>query len=102
MIQLKLGKNNSLGTRYTGWNTALRSSVISFAAECPEATTLMFSSHMTFTRVLDDPVGHGFHEADAASKAGKGIWMDHLHPTSKMHDFVAKDLAAFLGTVVKP
>jgi phospholipase/lecithinase/hemolysin len=74
--------------------------IISFASEYPESTTLIYSAHATFTRVLDDPVGHGFHEANAAREAGKGIWMDHLHPTSKMHDFVAKYLAAFLGTVV--
>jgi len=94
--------NGSSTSRYADWNAALRSLIISFASEYPESTTLIYSAHATFTRVLDDPVGHGFHEANAAREAGKGIWMDHLHPTSKMHDFVAKDLAAFLGTVVKP
>jgi phospholipase/lecithinase/hemolysin len=89
-------------TKYTNWNAALRSSVASFSAEYPEATTLIFSSYATFTRVLDDPVGHGFHDQDAAYRAGKGIWMDHLHPTSKMHSCIAKDMAEFLGTVARP
>jgi len=101
VAQVAAGVKNSFKSRYADWNVALRSSIVSFVSECSDATILLYSSHETFSRVLDDPVGHGFHEADAGSKAGKGIWMDRLHPTSKMHDFVAKDLAAFLGTVVK-
>jgi hypothetical protein len=85
--------------RYTGWNVALHSSITSFASEHSDITALLFSSHATFSRVLDDPVAHGFHEANAAYNAGKGIWMDDLHPTSKMHGFVAKDLAEFLGSL---
>jgi len=92
--------SNKSMSRYADWNAALGSSISSFASKFPEATTLMFSSHLTFTRVLDDPVGHGFHEEGAARKAGRGIWMDHLHPTSRMHDVVAKDLGKFLETVV--
>jgi hypothetical protein len=101
VAQVATTVKNRLKSRYADWNVALRSSIVSFASECSDATILMYSSHETFSRVLDDPVGHGFHEADAGSKAGKGIWMDHLHPTGKMHDFVARDLVAFLGTVVK-
>jgi len=91
--------DNSIMPRYNDWNIALRSSSISFASGHVDATVLLFSSHATFSRVLDNPVGHDFHEADAARKGGKGIWMDHLHPTSKMHEVVAKDLAAFLESV---
>lgn len=87
--------------RYNDWNVALRSSLTSFASGHADATVLLFSSHATFSRILDDPVAHDFHEADAARRGGKGIWMDHLHPTSKMHEFVAKDLGAYLGSVGK-
>jgi phospholipase/lecithinase/hemolysin len=97
---VKRGNDSSM-SRYADWNAALCSSITSFASEHPDATALLFSSNATFTRVLVDPEGHGFHDKDAARKPGKGIWMDFLHPTNKMHDIVAKDLAAFLGTVTK-
>ena len=100
MTRVRKGDDNSM-PRYADWNAALRSSIVSFASQYADATVLLFSSHATLTRILDNPVEHGFHEANAASKAGKGIWMDHLHPTGKVHDIVAKDLTAFLGTVAR-
>jgi phospholipase/lecithinase/hemolysin len=57
---------------------------------------MIYSSYDTFTRVLRDPVSHGF-AAEDATKEGGGIWYDHLHPTSAMHDVVARDIARFLG-----
>jgi len=86
--------------RYDKWNIALRSSAEAFSSTHPAATVLLFSSHATFTRVLDDPVRHNFSATEVRRKKGE-IWMDRLHPTSKMHSFVAKDLAEFLGTIHK-
>lgn len=63
-------------------------------------TALLFSSHATFTRVLDDPIRHNFGPKEVRRAKGE-IWMDRLHPTSKMHRFVARDLVKFLGTVHK-
>jgi len=101
VLQFRNPSDSSPIPRYNDWNIALRSSLSSFASGHADATILLFSSHATFSRVLDDPVGHDFPEVNAARKAGKGIWMDHLHPTSKMHQWVAKYLAAFLGSVGK-
>lgn len=85
--------------RYQEWNNGLRSSVATFASRHTEVSALYFSSHMTFNHILDEPWQHGFTTHDA-EKAGRGIWADHLHPTSKMHDFLAKDLTSFLASVV--
>lgn len=87
--------------RYRDWNTALLQSVESFASEHPDITALLFSSHATFTRILDDPVKHGFLEPEAEKTGGKGIWMDFLHPMGAVHDIVAKELGEFLGAVVQ-
>lgn len=86
--------------RYQKWNDGLRSSVATFASNHAEVSALYFSSHKTFSRILDEPWQHGFTAHDAEKEAGKGIWADRLHPTSKMHDFVAKDLTSFLASVV--
>jgi len=80
--------------RYDRWNIILRPSAKAFSSAHPAATVLLFSSHATFSRVLDDPVGHNFGAMEIRRKKGE-IWMDHLHPTSKMHNVVAKDLANF-------
>ncbi|OSC97117.1 carbohydrate esterase family 16 protein [Trametes coccinea BRFM310] len=80
---------------YETWNSSLRSHVTSFVQKHPDVTTFVFSSWATFTRVLDDPVAHGFRE-DHASRAGGDIWVDNLHPSSRMHDWIAHDVSNFL------
>jgi phospholipase/lecithinase/hemolysin len=56
---------------------------------------MIYSSYDTFNRVLDDPESHGFTLPDIGKKGG-AIWRDDLHPTSAMHDIIAKDIAQFL------
>jgi len=86
------------GTPYTTWNTILRAKAKEFSVSHPETTILMFSAWDAFNRVLNWPTGYGFTDADAR-KAGGAIWSDALHPTSRMHDALAHDIAAFLHSV---
>ncbi|KAL1947913.1 hypothetical protein VTO73DRAFT_13637 [Trametes versicolor] len=80
---------------YTFWNSCLRTRVHQFARDHTDATTLLFSSWDTFTRVLDDPVAHGF-DPDHVAREGGDIWADNLHPSSRMHDWIAHDIGKFL------
>ncbi|KAI0636958.1 hypothetical protein C8Q77DRAFT_1095319 [Trametes polyzona] len=80
---------------YEAWNACLRTRVASFAEAHPDVTTLFFSSWDTFNRVLDDPAGHGF-RPEHVGRAGGEIWVDNLHPSSKMHDWIAHDISKFL------
>ncbi|KAJ7171008.1 hypothetical protein C8R46DRAFT_180647 [Mycena filopes] len=82
---------------YINWNTELKKAVAQFAAAHPDATVLIYSAWDTFNAIFDDPVAHGF-PAEDVSKAGASIWVDHLHPTSRVHDFVARDVSAFLSS----
>jgi len=88
------------------------------ADEPPDAATVLFySAHKTLTTILDDPTGHDFPPTDVSKMEG-AIWAgmitiittvcssrlrywstDHLHPTSRVHDFWARDLGAFLSSV---
>lgn len=88
------------GERYPfeQWNDTLRSSATRFAGDNPGVTVLVYSSYETFTRVLDDPASCGFRPEDVQKAAGS-IWVDHVHPTSKMHDEIAKDMLSFLSGV---
>ncbi|OBZ75356.1 hypothetical protein A0H81_04312 [Grifola frondosa] len=79
---------------YQLWNDSLRETAEQFAASHKPATILIYSSWDTFTRVLDNPATFGFKQEDSL-KNGGAIWVDHLHPTSRMHDIIACDMANF-------
>jgi len=83
------------GDNYKLWNSTLHEAVQSFHSLHPDVTALIYSSYNTFSRVLDDPAQFGFKAGDE-KKRGGSIWVDQLHPTSKMHREVAKDLSQFL------
>ncbi|KAF7303687.1 Lipase-GDSL domain-containing protein [Mycena indigotica] len=87
-----------IAENYVGWNTELTKSAASFAATHSDCTVLLFSAWDTFNALLDDPVGHGFCKGDE-SKAYSSVWTDMLHPTSRVHDFVALDVVEFLREV---
>ncbi|KIJ69301.1 carbohydrate esterase family 16 protein [Hydnomerulius pinastri MD-312] len=84
-------------TIHPAWNTALREAAQQFALVHDDVSVVIFSSWDTFTRILDDAASYGF---DANAKFG-GIWVDHLHPTTKVHDILAREISTFLGGVVK-
>lgn len=91
-----LVKNSKAGKySFEEWNDLLRAHASQFANNHQDATVIIFSSWATFTRVLDTPTRFGFREEDV-KKRGGSIWLDHIHPTSKMHDELAKDILALL------
>lgn len=55
----------------------------------------MYSSWDIFDKVYQDPVKFGFRVRDLKMARG-GIWADFIHPTSKMHAVLAKDMEEFL------
>ncbi|KII88437.1 carbohydrate esterase family 16 protein [Plicaturopsis crispa FD-325 SS-3] len=87
-----------LAPRFKHWNETLLAAIRTFSAAHPDITTMMFSSYETFTRFLDDPTGHGVPAKDLRKQGGE-IWIDHIHPGTKVHNFVARDLAQFLNGV---
>lgn len=84
--------------KYETWNTALSNATEQFAKDHPDATVLLFSSFEAFDALLSNPEEHGFDPKDVTLDGGS-IWMDHLHPTSKVHDHIARRIATFLESV---
>ncbi|KAJ3557005.1 hypothetical protein NM688_g1712 [Phlebia brevispora] len=82
------------------WNDVLQTSAKQFASDHPGVTMLIYSSHATFTRVLNDPAAYGFRKEDLR-KAGGSIWADQSHPSSKMHDEMAKDMISFMSCITR-
>ncbi|KAJ7113267.1 SGNH hydrolase-type esterase domain-containing protein [Mycena crocata] len=87
--------SSDISDTYMSWNATLRTQVAAFAAAHPDARILTFSAFDTFTCILDHPTNHGFSKNDM-SRAGGDVWRDHLHPTSRVHEIFARELAAFL------
>ncbi|KAJ7021811.1 hypothetical protein C8F04DRAFT_1273220 [Mycena alexandri] len=82
-----LAKGNK--PNYIAWNVDLQRASSQFAMAHPDATVLIYSSYDTFSAILDDPVAYGFAPQDAVT-AGGPMWVDHLHPTSKVHGFIGR------------
>ncbi|KAK1228408.1 hypothetical protein PQX77_008545 [Marasmius sp. AFHP31] len=92
------GNEESAKGNYIDWNTMLQTSLNAFAVSHPDSTVLVYSSHALFTRVLDNPTSYGFEQSDSKQQRGK-IWRDHLHPTTRIHDILAEDIASFLKNI---
>jgi len=94
-IDLSPTGRTSARPRFQSWNDQLTDMATQFSEAHEDATVLIFSSYSTFSRVLADPVAHGFQEIDV-KKSGGAIWSDHLHPTTRMHQILERDLVSFL------
>lgn len=80
---------------YYDWNENLHKGAAEFITKHPDITLLMYSSWDVFDKVYQDPVKFGFRARDLKMARG-GIWADFIHPTSKMHAVLAKDMEEFL------
>jgi phospholipase/lecithinase/hemolysin len=83
--------------RFGNWNDELRRGFANFATTHPDATVMLFSAWDTFTRILTDPARYGFNPADITIQGGS-IWFDFMHPTSRVHDILAGEIAQFLAS----
>lgn len=63
-----------------------------------DTSVFVFSSWSTFMSILDYPEAYGFDE-DEVDEAQGPVWMDDLHPTSKVHGILAKHLNKFLTDI---
>ncbi|KAI0328030.1 hypothetical protein GY45DRAFT_1436490 [Cubamyces sp. BRFM 1775] len=85
----------------TTWNESLRHSAQNFCEEHEDTTAFLWSSWKLFSQVLADPLAFGFAKEEATKKEGD-IFLDGLHPTSKVHRLIAQDMLSFLEGVASP
>lgn len=93
-------KHREDSSTFDNYNSELAAGAHNFTTSHADATIMLFSASATFRKILRDPEAHGFKASDIR-KARGGIWHDALHPTSLVHDHLAKDIAEFLGSVMK-
>ncbi|KAF4615032.1 hypothetical protein D9613_003113 [Agrocybe pediades] len=82
----------------TDWNSHLRNECQKFSSTHDDATVLLFSAFQAFNTLLDAPETFGFDSTDIRRKGG-GIWKDHIHCSSKVHDYIGSSIANFLQQV---
>ncbi|ESK94571.1 cellulose-binding gdsl lipase [Moniliophthora roreri MCA 2997] len=95
---VRKGSEESASRSNRNWNETLQSAASSFAEAHSDATVLLYSSASLFNRVLDDPSSYGFDAEDTQTPFSK-FWNDNLHPTSKVHEVLAEDIALFLAGI---
>ncbi|KAI0077245.1 hypothetical protein K474DRAFT_1707544 [Panus rudis PR-1116 ss-1] len=77
------------------WNQHLREAINQFASSRTDVTTMLYSSYDLFTRMFTNPQAYGFTDEDIG-KWGGAVWIDHIHPTTRVHREIAGDLFKFL------
>lgn len=90
-------RGSSPPTIYINFNDALKAAAETFLVQHPLSTVFLFSAFDLFNRVLDNPEAYGFEPTDV-DRAGGGIWIDRIHPTSKKHGIFADAVVEFLKT----
>jgi lysophospholipase L1-like esterase len=83
---------------FESWNLALREAIEKFCAAHHDVSVFLFSSFKAFDSLLDDPEPYGLRVEDIRRFNGT-VWMDHIHPTSQVHDFIANHIAIFLAGI---
>lgn len=87
----------NLAERVQAWNRGLVDAVKRFRKRHePECTVMLYDAHALFTRLIENPARHGM----ANAGLGGGLWVDDVHPTTHVQRLLAKDIRAFLDTVV--
>ncbi|PPQ87976.1 hypothetical protein CVT25_001055 [Psilocybe cyanescens] len=97
-LHLSLDRQAKLLEVIRKWNTVLGEQINRFSSKHKDATVLRFSAFRVFEVLLDDPETFGLDPADLYRRGGS-IWMDHIHPTSAVHDHIASNVADFLSEI---
>ncbi|KAF9484721.1 hypothetical protein BDN70DRAFT_872259 [Pholiota conissans] len=82
----------------TTWNANLRKAAQKFCSTHLNSSVFLLSSFHFFNTLLDNPTAYGFSEAEIKKRSGS-FWFDHIHPTSKVHEYIASYLASFLFNI---
>ncbi|KAF8601028.1 hypothetical protein BDV93DRAFT_525072 [Ceratobasidium sp. AG-I] len=94
MNRAPLGNNNpNWASIVATWNTQLQIFASAFQAKYMDVTTFYYDSRSLYNKLLDNPSAYGF--TDVNTTEGN-FWYDAVHPRTKVHQYMAADLATFL------
>ncbi|KDR70197.1 hypothetical protein GALMADRAFT_103353 [Galerina marginata CBS 339.88] len=84
--------------RYLDWNNSFYDAIEKFCATNEELSVFLFSSFWLFQQFLNHPSDFDIDPREVR-KVGGDVWVDHLHPTSKVHDIIASGISSFLNQI---
>ncbi|CAE6482588.1 unnamed protein product [Rhizoctonia solani] len=87
--------NATLASLVSSWNTQLKAAGEAFQAKHSDIAVFYYDSWSLYTKLLDSPAQYGF--TDVTSTGGS-FWIDTIHPRTKVHQYMAEDLAKFLAS----
>ncbi|KAJ1301611.1 hypothetical protein OPQ81_008859 [Rhizoctonia solani] len=87
--------NATLASLISSWNTQLKASGEAFQAKHSDVAVFYYDSWSLYTKLLNNPTQYGF--TDVTSTGGS-FWIDTIHPRTKVHQYMAEDLANFLAS----
>ncbi|KAG8731251.1 hypothetical protein FRC11_004657 [Ceratobasidium sp. 423] len=87
------GTEPTLGSRVDAWNARLKRAAEAFQARRPDVSVFYYDAWALFTELLDNPEKYGFPDT---TTVGGSFWYDPVHPRTKVHDYMAANLAEFL------
>ncbi|KAG8902807.1 hypothetical protein FRB99_004106 [Tulasnella sp. 403] len=78
------------------WNELLPRFLDDFSKTRPEASTFLFDTYKSISHMLAAPTEYGF-PANAGSMYDHIMYVDNIHPTSKVHEVLARQIGSFLA-----
>ncbi|CAE6380245.1 unnamed protein product [Rhizoctonia solani] len=88
------GTEPTLGSRVLAWNARLKRAAEAFQARRPDVSVFYYDTWALYTELLDNPEKYGFSDT---TTVGGSFWYDPVHPRTKVHDYMAANLAEFLS-----
>ncbi|KAF8601029.1 hypothetical protein BDV93DRAFT_608395 [Ceratobasidium sp. AG-I] len=85
--------NTALAANITTWNTQLQTYATAFQAKHSDIATFYYDSWSLYTKLLNNPSTYGFTDV---TTSGGSFWIDTIHVRTKVHQYMAADLATFL------
>lgn len=89
-------------SRVRHWNSALFNHTSNFRSSHPDASIAIYDAAIVFNDILDDYGVYGFRDTTKVCGTSEDcVWADNIHPGSKVHEILAKDLSRALNMAGK-
>jgi len=94
--------NQALNNQFVlEFNQLLENMISAFQASNSGVKVLYYDVHARFTDILNRPSVYGLINNSSYALANDSVaWCNSFHPSSRMHNYIAYDIAALLSNAV--
>ncbi|CCO28298.1 hypothetical protein BN14_02293 [Rhizoctonia solani AG-1 IB] len=90
------GIEPTLGSRVDLWNARLKRAARALQARHSDISIFFYDAWALYNELLDNPEKYGFSDT---TTVGGSFWYDPVHPRTKVHEYMAANLAEFLSQI---